>query len=313
MNTWRSRWKLFCSVAWKECDFEWKTPSRFDGFWDMFFSSKTMLMQMIQFIRCSSFKINDFVRNAAVGMPIWRVWAPETNGLRRGWYFQNIWWWFWQYVYRGARIKNQNLLERLHIKMQFWMKNIESFWCFLRCIFSSKTMLLEMVKSTRCFSCKINDFASIGAMRIPIWCVWAPKTNGLRRGWYFQKNWKWFWQCVYRGARIKIHHCCEELCPKVQFWLKNTESFWCFLKCVFLIKTLRLEIVKSTRCFSCKINDFVSIGAMGTSILSVWALKTNGLRRGWYFQKKWKWFWQCVYRGARIKIHHCCEELCQKS
>ena len=38
-----------------------------------------------------------------------------------------------------------------------------------------------MVKSTRCFSFKINDFVSIGAMRIPIWCVWAPKTNGLRR------------------------------------------------------------------------------------------------------------------------------------
>jgi hypothetical protein len=47
---------------------------------------------------------------------------------------------------------------------------------------------LEMVKSTRCFSFKINDFVSIGAVRIPILRVWAPKTNGLRKGWYFQKN-----------------------------------------------------------------------------------------------------------------------------
>ena len=224
MNTWRSRWKLFCSAAWKERDFEWKTPSRFDGFWDIFFSSKTMLLQMIQFIRCSSFKINDFVRNAALGTPIWCVRAPKTNGLRKGWYFQNIWWCFWRYVHRGARVKNQNFLERLHTKMQFWMKNIESFWCFLKCIFFIEALRLEMVKSTRCFSFKINDFASIGAMRIPIWCF-GRKTNGLRRGWYFQKNWKWFWQCVYRGAHKFIMR--EEFVQNAL--IEKPESFWCFL------------------------------------------------------------------------------------
>ena len=158
-----------------------------------------------------------------------------------------------------------------------------------------------MVKSTRCFSIKINDFVSNGAISISILSVWAFKTNGLRRGWYFQQNWKWFWQCFYRGARIKIHHCREKLCQKIQIWMKNIESFWCFLKCVFLIKTLRLEMVKSTRCFSFKINDFVSNGAISISILSVWGLKTNGLRRGCYFHNFWKCFRQCVLRGPRVK------------
>ena len=164
------------------------------------------------------------------------------------------------------------------------MKNTESFWWFLKCVFFIKTLRLEMVKSTRCFSFKINDFVSIGAVRIPILRVWAPKTNGLRKGWYFQKNWKWIWQCVYRGARIKNHYCCEELRQKVQFWVKNTESFWCFLKCVFFTKTLRLKMVKSTRCFSFKMAYVIS----KYSFLSSRTLKNNESAR--CFQMRLNWF-----------------------
>ena len=182
------------------------------------------------------------------------------------------------------------------------VSKIKTFWndCTQKCNFEWKTpnrfdvlwpvfffikaLCLEMVKSTRCFSFKINDFVSIGAMRIPILCVWAPKANGLRKGWYFQKNWKWFWQCVYRGARIKNHHCCEELRQKVQFWLKNTESFWCFLRCVFFIKTLRLKMVKSTRCFSFKMPYVIS----KYSFLSSRTSKNNESAR--CFQMRLNWF-----------------------
>ena len=112
---------------------------------------------------------------------------------------------------------------------------------FCGVVFFIKALYLEMVKSTRCFSFKINDFVSIGAMRIPILCVWAPRTNGLRKGWYFQKNWKWFWQCVYRGARIKNHHCCEELRQKNAILTEEHRVVLMFFEVCFFYKKIAFE------------------------------------------------------------------------
>ena len=123
----------------------------------------------------------------------------------------------------------------------FWMKNTESISPFSNAMFLLKKYISKNIKTTRCSSLKIALFDTILRSNDDFWCAHPYKRIAKTTFHFFENIWWWFWQCVYRGARIKNHHCCEELRQKVQFWLKNAESFWCFLKWVFFIKNIAFE------------------------------------------------------------------------